>query len=248
MPTVIVTGASRGLGRAIATDLARRGATVVATARSAAALADLAADVPGVEVHAGDIADHQTQRAVVDLALRVSGSIDALVNNAAMLEPIARMADADPDEWARHLAVNVVAPISLTALAMPALREAGGRVVNISSGAATRTLAGWGAYCTAKAALKMATEMLADEEPDVIAVSVRPGVVDTAMQATVRSKGRSVMTEAGHDQFLSLHEEGRLLDPAVPGSAIAALALHAPPSMSGAFVSWDDPDVLALND
>jgi NAD(P)-dependent dehydrogenase (short-subunit alcohol dehydrogenase family) len=130
---------------------------------------------------------------------------------------------------------------------MPALREARGRVVNISSGAATRTLAGWGAYCTAKAALKMATEMLADEEPDVTAVSVRPGVVDTSMQATVRSKGRSVMTEAGHDQFLSLHEEGKLLDPAVPGSAVAALALHAPPSMSGAFVSWDDAAVLALN-
>jgi len=247
MPTVIVTGASRGLGRAIATDLARRGAAVVATARSAEALADLAHDVQGVAVHAGDIADHQTQRAVVDLALKEFGSIDAVVNNAAMLEPIARMADAEPEAWERHLAVNVVAPITLTALAVPALREAKGRVINISSGAATRTLAGWGAYCTAKAALKMATESLSDEEPDITALSVRPGVVDTEMQATIRSHGRSVMTEAGHDRFLSLHEEGKLLDPAVPGSAIAALALHAPTSMSGSFVSWDDAEVLALS-
>lgn len=246
MPTVIVTGASRGLGRAIATDLARRGATVVATARSAGALADLAHDVHGVEVLAGDIADEHTQRAVVDLALTAGGSIDAVVNNAAMLEPIARMADADPDGWARHLTVNVVAPISLTALAVPALREARGRVVNISSGAATRTMAGWGAYCTSKAALKMATEALAEEEPDITAVSVRPGVVDTEMQARIRSDARSVMGPEGHDRFLALHDEGKLLDPAVPGSAIAALALHAPPSMSGAFVSWDDAAVIAL--
>lgn len=246
MPTVIVTGASRGLGRAIATDLARRGATVVATARSGDALADLAEDVDGVAIHAGDIAERHTQQALVDLALRKTGRIDGIVNNAAVLDPIARMGDADPVDWGNHLAVNVVAPIALTALATPALREARGRVVNISSGAATRTIAGWGAYCTSKAALKMATEVLADEEPDITAVSVRPGVVDTEMQATIRAEGRAVMTAEGHDRFLSLHEEGKLLDPAVPGSAIAALALHAPPSMSGAFVSWDDPEVIAL--
>lgn len=246
MPTVIVTGASRGLGRSIATDLARRGADVVATARSAELLADLADDVDGVEVLAGDITEPATRAGVVDLALARFGSIDGLVNNAGTLDPVARMHGADADDWATNLAVNVTAPVALTALALPALRAAGGRVVNLSSGVANRPVVGWGAYCTAKAALKMATEVLAAEEPDITAVSVRPGVVDTAMQAEIRRVGASVMTPEGHERFLDLYETGELLDPAVPGSAIAALALHAPASMSGAFVSWDDDEVLAL--
>lgn len=246
MPTVIVTGASRGLGRSIATDLARRGADVVATARSAELLSDLADDVEGVEVVAGDITDPTTRREVVDLALARFGSVDGLVNNAGTLDPVARIHDATDDAWAESLAVNVIAPVALTALALPALRAVGGRVVNVSSGVANRPVVGWGAYCTAKAALKMATEVLAKEEPDITALSVRPGVVDTAMQAEIRKVGASVMTPEGHERFLDLHDTGQLLDPAVPGSAIAALVLHAPASMSGSFVSWDDDEVLDL--
>ena len=248
MQTVIVTGASRGLGRAVVHDLVRRGAAVVATARSTDALATLAEELDNVATVVGDIGSETTRAAVVAKALRRFGRIDALVNNAAVLEPIARSADASPGPWSDHLNVNVVAPVHLTALALPSLREAQGRVINISSGAAARPLGGWGAYCTAKAALKMATEVLATEEPDITAISLRPGVVDTAMQATIRDDGREVMGAEGHDRFLRLHDEGQLLDPSVPGASIAALALHAPPELSGAFVSWDAPEVLRLVD
>jgi NAD(P)-dependent dehydrogenase (short-subunit alcohol dehydrogenase family) len=246
MHTVIVTGASRGLGEAVVRDLNRRGAAIVATARSTDALAALADELDNVVALAGDVSSDSHRRAVVEAALHRFGRIDALVNNAAILEPIARSADAEAADWAHHLDVNVVAPVHLTALALPALREAHGRVVNVSSGAATRALEGWGAYCTAKAALKMATEVLAAEEPEITAISLRPGVVDTAMQRTIRDEGRAVMGKAGHDRFVRLHADGELLDPAVPGAAIAALALHAPASMSGEFVSWDDPSVQAL--
>ena len=246
MHTVIVTGASRGLGEAVVRDLSRRGAAVVATARSTDALAAIADELDNAVALAGDISSDAHRRALVETTLQRFGRIDALVNNAAVLEPIARSAGAEADDWAAHLDVNVVAPVHLTALALPALRETHGRVINISSGAATRVLEGWGAYCTAKAALKMATEVLAAEEPDITAISLRPGVVDTAMQRTIREEGRAVMDEAGHDRFLRLHTEGELLDPAVPGAAIAALALHAPASMSGEFLSWDDPSVQAL--
>ena len=246
MKTVIVTGASRGLGRAVVLELNRRGAAVVATARSTEALATLAEDLDNVTTVVGDIGSESTRRQVVEAALRRDGRIDGLVNNAAVLDPIARSADAEADPWADHLAINVVAPIHLTALALPHLRESKGRVINISSGAAVRPLEGWGAYCTAKAALKMATEVLAEEEPGITAISLRPGVVDTAMQATIRSDGREVMGAEGHDRFIRLHEKGELLDPSVPGAAIAALALHAPTSMSGDFVQWDAPEVQAL--
>lgn len=246
MPTVIVTGASRGLGRAIARDLLRRGASVVATARSAEALATIADDPDRLAVVPGDIADSSTQLALVDRAITRFGSIDAVVNNAATLDPMARMADADLDQWTRHLTVNVTAPMVIAALALPALRQAKGRVINISSGAAVRPIPGEGAYCTAKAALNMATEVLAEEEPDITAIAVRPGVVDTAMQLAIRTDGATALPADVHQQFVDLHVEGKLLDPAVPGSAIAALALHAPASMSGRFISWDDPEVQAL--
>ncbi len=246
MHTVIVTGASRGLGRAVVHELNRRGAAVVATARSESALAALEDELDNVVTVVGDIGSDSTRREVIETALRRDGRIDALVNNAAVLEPIARSADAEAGPWSDHLEINVVAPVHLTALALPYLRASGGRVINVSSGAATRPLAGWGAYCTAKAALKMATEVLATEEPDITAISLRPGVVDTAMQATIRSDGRKVMGAAGHDRFVRLHEDGELLDPALPGAAIAALALHAPKSLSGGFVPWDAPEVRAL--
>lgn len=246
MPTVIVTGASRGLGRAIAADVARRGATVVATARSVDDLDALAATNDLIHPVPADLTDPAARRAVVDRAHDLGG-VDALVNDAGMLEPVARIAGADPDAWAANLGINVVAPVALTALALPALRAASGRVVNVSSGVAKRPVVGWGAYCTAKAALLMATRVLAEEEDDVVAVSVRPGVVDTTMQATIREGGRDAMTEESHDRFVRLHESGELLDPAVPAASIAALALHAPRSMSGSFVSWDDDEVRALD-
>lgn len=246
MATVIVTGASRGLGRAVAQDLARRGATVVAAARSADDLAALAATSDRIHAVAGDLTDPDARRAVVDRALDLGG-IDALVNDAGMLEPLARLADADPEAWTANLDINLVTPVALTALALPALRTANGRVVNVSSGVAKRPVVGWGAYCTAKAALLMATRVLTEEEDEVTAVSVRPGVVDTEMQAAIRAAGQDAMTDEAHDRFVGLHESGELLDPAVPAASVAVLALHAPPSMSGAFVSWDDDEVRALD-
>ncbi|MFZ0546164.1 MAG: SDR family NAD(P)-dependent oxidoreductase, partial [Candidatus Promineifilaceae bacterium] len=121
-----------------------------------------------------------------------------------------------------------------------------GRVINISSGAATRGTAGWAAYCAAKAALNQITRVLALEEPTITTLAVRPGVVDTEMQAVIRSEGKSGMIQADHQRFIGFHQSGDLLAPEIPSRALVALALHAPKEWSGDFLSWDDDRVEAL--
>ena len=249
-PAVIVTGASRGIGWAAARWLGAAGATVILNARSRAPLEALAAAIQAAggraHVAVGDVADRDDCRSIVAAALERAGRIDALVNNAGRLEPIGRIGDAEPEGWRRSWEVNVLAPILLTRAALPELRRSRGRVVNVSSGAATHPVAGWGAYCQAKAALNMFTELLAVEEPEVVAVAVRPGVVDTRMQQVIRETGARGMDRAEHLRFRELHASGRLLPPAGPGRALAVLALRAPSPLSGRFLSWDAPEVRAL--
>jgi len=105
---------------------------------------------------------------------------------------------------------------------------------------------GWGAYCTAKAAVNHFTRVLAEEEPDVTAIAFRPGVVDTAMQAQIRREGASGMPKEAYARFVDYHEQGDLLPPEVPGCALAVLAFYAPHEWSGSFLPWNDEQVQSL--
>ncbi len=249
-PCVIVSGASRGLGAAIARALAQIGAAVVVTARSAVPLDALVSDIRAADGQAfaiaGDISDPTTAQRCVNAALDNFGRVDAVVNNAAIIEPIARLADVDAEAWRRLFDVNVLGAVLLAQAALPQLRERGGRVINVSSGAAVRPIRAWGAYCASKAALNMFNAALAAEEPQITAIAVRPGVIDTPMQDVIRKRGADAMPPEDYARFLSLHEARQLLPPAKPGQAIAALALYAPRAWSGEFVSWDEPRVAAL--
>lgn len=152
------------------------------------------------------------------------------------------------------LNVNTVAPIAALKAALPALRASHGRVVLVSSGAATGRTTGWCAYkcvsadSASKAALNAVARTLANEEPDIAVFSVRPGVVDTEMQTEIRAASR--MNEAEKEKFLALHRNGQLLAPRVPAHVIAALAINGTrdvPAMpdgsgmgaTGGFLSWD---------
>ncbi len=249
--SVIITGASRGLGRAIALELARLGAAVTLNARSEKALAQVQADIEAEGGRAtrvvGDVSEPDVAERLVAAAALAFGRIDAVINNAAVLDPLARIADSDPYQWQRNLQINVVGPYLLIQAALPHLRRAPqGRVINVSSGAAVRATAGWPAYCSSKAALNMLTSVLAEEEPNIVALAVRPGVVNTSMQAEVRARGREAMKPDAYQRFIAYYERGELLPPELPGRALAALALHAPPAWSGRFIAWDDPDVQVL--
>lgn len=247
---VIVTGASRGLGAAAARILAEMGARVVLNARSEGPLLTLVDEIRAAGGQAaavrGDVSDPATCRAIVETALDRFGRLDALINNAGIIEPIAPLAEAEGAAWARNLAINVIGPALLTAAALPHLRAQAGRVINVSSGAALNPVSGWGAYCAAKAALNQFNAVLALEEPQITAIAFRPGVVDTGMQTAIRRDGAGKMAADEHARFVKYFEQGELLPPEQPGRALAALALYAPHDWSGEFIRWNEERVAAL--
>jgi NAD(P)-dependent dehydrogenase (short-subunit alcohol dehydrogenase family) len=185
MPVAIITGASRGLGRALAAGLADAGWRLVIDARGEQALADTAAQLAGrteVVTVAGDVTDEAHRAALVAAADRLGGA-DLLVNNAGILGPSPQPALADyPLPVLREVyEVNVVAPLGLIQRALPGLRERGGAVINITSNAAVEGYEGWGGYGSAKAALEQASRVLAAEETGLRVWWVDPGDLRTQM-------------------------------------------------------------------
>ena len=189
MKKALITGASRGLGRALATGLAAAGYAVVIDARDPRALhraADAiragarAAGHAGADVTAlaGDITD-PGHRAVLSAA----GEIDLLVNNAGTLgaAPLPALADYPVEQLRAAFEANVIAPIALTQLFLPALRERGGAILNVTSDAAVEPYAGWGGYGAAKAAIEQASNVLAAEESAIRVWWVDPGDLRTDM-------------------------------------------------------------------
>ena len=248
--TIIITGASRGLGLAIAQDAAALNANVVMFARSADLLAQEAQyirDGGGSALAVpGDISKLEDCRRLVEKTVSNFGRLDSIVHNAGILEPLAPIAEADPAVWQQSLLVNLLGPMMLTQAALPYLRQNRGRVIHVSSGAATYAIAGWSAYCTTKGGLNQLSRALAIEEDLVTSLAVRPGVVDTEMQALIRTLGAEGMPEEAHERFLRLKETGELLPPAVPGGTLAVLALYAPREWDGDFLSWDEERVQEL--
>jgi NAD(P)-dependent dehydrogenase (short-subunit alcohol dehydrogenase family) len=180
MPVALITGASRGLGRALARTLAARGWTLVLDARGAPDLDTVAAELAGwtsVAAVAGDVADPDHRRA---LAAAVT-DLDLLVNNASVLGPSPQPALADYPlaELSRVYEVNVLAPLGLIQLVLPALARSHGRIVNVSSDAAVEPYPGWGGYGSAKAALDQLTAVLAAEHPELRVYGFDPGDMRT---------------------------------------------------------------------
>src|SRR5580704_8638193 len=185
-PIAMITGASRGLGRALAAGLAREGFALIIDARNAAGL-DAAAETiraagGTVTAVAGDVTD-PTHRAALRQAADAAGRLDLLVNNAGTLgaSPLPALADYPVDELRAAFEVNVIAPIALTQLLLPLLRASGGAVLNITSDAAVEAYSGWGGYGAAKAALEQASNVLAAEELAVRVWWADPGDLRTDM-------------------------------------------------------------------
>ena len=178
-PTALITGASKGLGRALAEALTERGWRLVVDARRPSTLGD---ELPGAVVVAGDVSDPAHRR---DLAAAVDrlGRLDLLVNNASDLghSPLPPLADYPLDVLRRVYDVDVLAPIALTQAVIGKLRATRGVVLNVSSDAAVEAYAGWGGYGSAKAALDHLSAVLAVEEPELSVYSVDPGDMRTDM-------------------------------------------------------------------
>jgi NAD(P)-dependent dehydrogenase (short-subunit alcohol dehydrogenase family) len=181
--TALLTGASRGLGAALARALNSRGWRLVVDGRDGDRLRATVAALPRpdlVTAIPGDVADPTHLAA---LATAAGDRLDLLVNNASDLgpSPLPRLADLPLPAFERVLAVNVVAPLALVQATLPALRAAGGRVIDLSSDAAVEAYAGWGGYGASKAALDQLTAVLAEENPTLRIYAVDPGDMATDM-------------------------------------------------------------------
>jgi NAD(P)-dependent dehydrogenase (short-subunit alcohol dehydrogenase family) len=227
--------------------LGRAGAAVGLVARTARDLEAVAEEVrlEGGEaaVLPGDVADPDDCRSCVAEIVGRFKRLDGLVNNAGIVQPLAPIAGSDPRAWQRNIQVNLVGPYLLTREALAELRSRSGRIVNVSSGAAQLVIESASAYCTAKAGLTHLTRILAAEEPDVVVVALRPGVVDTAMQAELRNADPEAMSPEQTEVYRRLQREGDLVPPQLPARSAAWLVLKAPKDWSGRFLSHDEAEI-----
>ncbi|HTW05378.1 MAG TPA: SDR family NAD(P)-dependent oxidoreductase [Streptosporangiaceae bacterium] len=246
--TALVTGGGRGIGRAIAIGLARAGADVLVTARSAAELAGTVAAIeaagPGTgqaRAVAADLADDRQRQRVVSAGL-APGRVDVLVNNAATVEPLGTFAAIGAGDLRDAFELNVIAPAALAAAVIPGMVEAGwGRIVNVSSGIVANPgfMIGGNAYAATKAALEASARNLAAELAGTgVTVNVyRPGGVDTAMQAWIRSQDPARVGAALHERFQRNYADGGLLTPEASAAALLGHLLGPDGDQTGAI--WD---------
>ncbi len=242
--TALITGAGRGIGRAIALGLADGGAGVILLARTPGQLDQTRAllrerGVPAgrISVLPADLADEQDRGRAVAAAL-AAGGVDILVNNAATVEPLGPSIGIAAADLRLAFEVNVVAPAALTVAVLPGMVDAGwGRVVNVSSGivAYPAGMVRGNAYATTKAALEAHTVNLAAElaGTGVTVNAYRPGGVDTAMQAWIRSQAPE-RVGALRERFNKNFAEGTLI---TPEHSAAALLAHLAGDDTGAI--WD---------
>ncbi|DAC59054.1 MAG TPA: SDR family NAD(P)-dependent oxidoreductase [Candidatus Poseidoniales archaeon] len=234
----LVTGASKGLGRAICELLATKGYTIVGLARESVELIELDNYLKSHNSSSCAIVCDLSQPKQIDKVANAIitqyPSINGIIHNAGIIGPVGNIFTVDEAKWNETLVVNLVSVQQLTRILYPAMVNAGRcRVTTISSGAAVNSLESWSAYCTSKAGLDMWTRCLADEgkSDGISAVSIAPGIVDTDMQATIRSADKADFPMV--DRFIQFHKNGDLVAPEKVANTMIKIMVSHPMEQSG---------------
>jgi NAD(P)-dependent dehydrogenase (short-subunit alcohol dehydrogenase family) len=191
--TVLITGASRGIGASAARVFAEAGANVALVARSEDAIADLTAELGNKAIAIPcDVSRYWEVETAVNACVSTFGGLDVLINNAGVIEPISHLSDADPEAWGHVIDINLKGVFHGMRAAMPVMMEnGGGTILTIGSGAAHGPVEAWSHYCSSKAGALMLTRMADKEARDkgIRAISLSPGTVATEMQREIKASG-----------------------------------------------------------
>ncbi len=191
--TVLITGASKGIGAATARVFAAAGANVALVARNRDAIADLAGEIGEKAIAIPcDVSRYWEMEAAVNACLKAFGGLDILIGNAGVIEPISHLATSDPEAWGHVIDINLKGVYNGMRAAMPVMQESGGgTIITISSGAAHNALEGWSHYCTSKAGAAMLTMCAHKEgaEHGLRVMGLSPGTVATDMQHEIKDSG-----------------------------------------------------------
>lgn len=215
----VITGGGSGIGGALALNLAKRNIKVLIIGRNQSNLLNIASLNPKISYLCADVATISGRDLIKDYLANTR--VQGLINNAGIIQPIAKIKDITLDDWHKIMATNLDAPLFLTNLLRENLQK--GRVLNIGSGAAHFAVSGWAAYCVSKAALHRLTQCLQIEEENIAFASVMPGIIDTKMQQEIRETHH--MTKKKQEFFLNLYNQHRLIKPEVVACFLAWLLL-----------------------
>ncbi|KAI9676271.1 MAG: hypothetical protein M1829_003100 [Trizodia sp. TS-e1964] len=231
---IILTGASRGIGLAVARFLLQSSHKLVVIARSRGPLEELQIQYPSqIVIVTGDLGKQSLGQQAVEVAIKNFSSLDGLVLNHGALAPVERIENSEVDEWKEAFNTNFFSALDFIKASIPHLRKSQGRIVLTSSGAAANAYSAWGAYGSSKAALNHLAFTLSVEEPLITTIAIRPGVVDTEMQREIRQIHYRVMDEKDVEKFNRLEQ---LLKPEQPGNVICRLVLGGKNALSGKFL------------
>ena len=245
--TAMITGAGRGLGRAIALAMAREGARVSLMSRTETDLNEVRERIQQAGgtclVFPGDVSQEPDVSKMVEDTLQETGRVDILVNNAAVIGPVRFLKDADGAAWRQTLAVNLHGACSCARAVAPHMKEQGaGKIINIASGLGEMPFPRFCAYAVSKAGIIQLTRSLSEElKPANIQVNaIDPGVMDTDMQKQIRDLGPEVLGRGLYDNFLNYWQSGALRNPDEVASLAIFLASSASDSITGRYGGLQD--------
>ena len=236
--TVMITGASRGIGAETARVFAAAGANVALLARDQDALADLAGEIgPRALAIPCNVARFSEVATAVEATVAAFGGLHVLINNAGVIEPVAHLADADPEAWAQVIDINLKGVFYGMRAAVPVMRVAGGgSVLTISSGAAHGPVEAWSHYCASKAGAAMLTRCLDKEEAaqGIRAIGLSPGTVATRMQREIKASGINPVSQLDWSEHIP---------PEWPARTLLWMCSAEADEWCGKEISLRDPDI-----